>query len=48
VKVTWTDGSTGEVNGWTRQWTSTHVFVSHETAPPYHPSWMRATDVRRR
>ena len=46
VKVTWTDGTEGEVNAWTGQWT--HVCVSRETAPPYHPFWVRASDVRRR
>ena len=25
VKVTWTDGTEGEVNAWTSQWTHTHV-----------------------
>jgi hypothetical protein len=48
VKVTWTDGTEGEVNAWTGQWTRTHVCVSRETAPPYHPFWVRASDVRRR
>ena len=46
--VTWTDGTEGEVNGWTSQWTRTHVCVVRETAPPYHPFWVRASDVRRR
>jgi hypothetical protein len=27
VKVTWDDGTTGEVNAWTGQWTKTHVYV---------------------
>jgi hypothetical protein len=26
VKVMWTDGTEGEVNGWTSQWTRTHVW----------------------
>ena len=36
------------VNGFTSQWTRTHVCVVRETAPPYHPFWVRASDVRRR
>jgi hypothetical protein len=48
VRVTWTDGTEGEVNAWTSQWTRTHVCVARETAPPYHPFWVRASDVRRR
>ncbi len=48
VKVTWDDGTQGEVNGWTSQWTRTHVSVSRESAAPYHPFWVRASDVRRR
>ena len=48
VKVTWTDGTEGEVNAWTGQWTKTHVYVSRETAPPYHGFWVRAEHVRRR
>jgi hypothetical protein len=47
VKVTWTDGTEGEVNGWTSQWTRTHVCVVRKSAPPYHPFWVRASDVRR-
>jgi hypothetical protein len=38
VKVTWTDGTEGEVNGWTSLWTRTDVCVVRETAPPYHRS----------
>jgi hypothetical protein len=37
VRVQWTDGTEGEVNGWTSQWTGTHVCVYRESAPPYHP-----------
>jgi hypothetical protein len=48
VKVTWTDGTTGEVNAWTSQWTKSHVSVHRETAPPYHGFWVRASDVRGR
>jgi hypothetical protein len=48
VHVTWTDGTEGEVNAWTSQWTRTHVCVVRETAPPYHGFWVRASDVRRR
>jgi hypothetical protein len=48
VRVQWTDGTEGEVNGWTSQWTESHVCVYRETAPPYHPFWIRASDVRRR
>jgi hypothetical protein len=48
VHITWTDGMEGEVNGWTSQWTRTHVCVVRESAPPYHPFWVRASDVRRR
>jgi hypothetical protein len=48
VKVTWTDGTDGEVNAWTSQWTHTHVCVFRETASPYHPFWVRASDVGRR
>ena len=48
VKVTWSDGTEGEVNGFTSQWTPTHVCVVRETAPPYHPFWVRASDVGRR
>jgi hypothetical protein len=33
VKVTWTDGTEGEVNAWTSQWTYTDVCVCRETAP---------------
>lgn len=48
MHVSLTDGTEGEVNGWTRQWTRTHVCVYRETAPPFHPFWVRALDVRRR
>jgi hypothetical protein len=48
VKVTWTDGTEGEVNAWTSQWTHTYVCVFRETVPPYHPFCVRASDVRRR
>jgi hypothetical protein len=48
VRVQWTDGTEGEVNAWTSQWTRTHVCVYRETAPPCHPFWVRAADVRRR
>jgi hypothetical protein len=48
VRVEWSDGTRGEVNGWTSQWTRTHVCVVRETAPPYHPFWVRAEQVRRR
>jgi hypothetical protein len=37
VRVRWTDGTEGEVNGWTIQWTCTHVCVVRESAPLYHP-----------
>jgi hypothetical protein len=43
VKVTWIDGT-----AWTGQWTNSHVCVVRETAPSYHPFWVRASDVRRR
>jgi hypothetical protein len=33
---------------WTVQWTRTHVCVFRESAPPYHPFWVRASEVRRR
>jgi hypothetical protein len=33
VHITWTDGMEGEVNGWTSQWTRTHVCVVRESAP---------------
>ena len=48
VHVRWSDGTEGEVNAWTSQWTHTHVNVFRETAPPYKPFWVRAQDVRRR
>jgi hypothetical protein len=48
VKVTWTDGTEGDVNAWTSQWTHTYVCVFRETVPPYHPFCVRASDVRRR
>ena len=48
VRVQWSDGTEGEVNGWTSQWTKSHVCVVRETAPPYKPFWVRAADVRRR
>jgi hypothetical protein len=48
VRVQWTDGTEGEVNGWTSQWSRTHVCVVRETAPPYHAFWVWASDVRRR
>jgi hypothetical protein len=48
VRVQRTDGTDGEVNAWTSQWTCTHVCVYREAAPPYHPFWVRASDVRRR
>jgi hypothetical protein len=48
VRVQWTDGTEGEVNAWTSQRTRTQVCVYRETAPPYHPFWVRAADVRRR
>jgi hypothetical protein len=48
VRVQWSDGTEGEVNGWTSQWTRTHVCVVRESPPPFHPFWVRASDVRRR
>jgi hypothetical protein len=48
VRVQWSDGTDGEVNAFTGQWTKTHVYVYRETAPPYHGFWVRAGDVRRR
>jgi len=49
VRVTRTDSTECEVYGWTSQWTTrTHVCVVRETAPPYDPLWVRASDVRRR
>jgi hypothetical protein len=39
VRVQWTDGTEGEVNAWTSQWTCTHVHVALETAPPFHGFW---------
>lgn len=48
VRVQWNDGTEGEVNGWTSQWTKSHVCVVRESAPPYKPFWVRASDVRRR
>jgi hypothetical protein len=48
VRVQWTDGTEGEVNAWTSQRARTQVCVYRETAPPYHPFWVRAADVRRR
>jgi hypothetical protein len=48
VKVTWTDGTEGEVNAWTSQWTNTHAASCARRHPSYHPFWVRASDVRRR
>jgi hypothetical protein len=48
VHVQWTDGTEGKVNGWTSQWTTSHVCGVRETAPPYHPFWVHASGVRRR
>ena len=48
VRVQWDDGTESEVNGWTSQWTTSHVCVVREFAPPYRPFGMRASDVRRR
>jgi hypothetical protein len=48
VRVQWNDGTEGEVNGWTSQWTKSHICVVRESAPPYTPFWVRASDARRR
>jgi hypothetical protein len=48
VRVTWTDDTEGEVNGWTSQWTRTHVCVVRESALLYHQFWVRGSDVSRR
>jgi 5-methylcytosine-specific restriction endonuclease McrA len=45
VRVTWTDETEGEVNGWTSQWTRTHVCVVRESAPPVSP--VLGTGLRR-
>jgi hypothetical protein len=48
VRVQWTDGTEGEVSGWTSQRTKSHVCVVREIAPPYQPFWVRSEHVRRR
>jgi hypothetical protein len=47
VKVTWSDGPRARSTG-SRRSGPTHVCVVRETAPPYHPFWVRASDVGRR
>jgi hypothetical protein len=50
VHVEWADGGEGELDGWTSQWTCTHVYVVRNPTPggPLRPFWVRAADVRRR
>jgi hypothetical protein len=38
VRVQWTDGTEGEVNGWTNQWTRAHVCVYRETGAAVSPA----------
>lgn len=49
VHVEWADGGEGQVDGWTSQWTRTHVCVLRSLEPGrFRPFWVRAEDVRRR
>jgi hypothetical protein len=47
VKVTWTDGTEGEVNAWTGQWTRTHVCVYRAAVPPVLGARLRRQAARR-
>ncbi|HEX2361025.1 MAG TPA: hypothetical protein VHI11_03020 [Jiangellaceae bacterium] len=50
VRVEWADGGEGDLDGWTSQWTRTHVYVVRNLEPGgrLRPFWARAGDVRRR
>jgi hypothetical protein len=49
VRVEWVDGGDGELEGWTSQWTRTHVCIVRSLEPGgFRPFWVRASDVRRR
>jgi hypothetical protein len=49
VHVEWKDGGEGELDGWTSQWTRTHVCVVRSLEPGrFPPLWVRAEDVKRR
>ena len=49
VHVEWVDGGEGELDGWTSQWTRTHVCVVRSLEPGrFLPFWVRVQDVRRR
>jgi hypothetical protein len=50
VHVEWVDGGEGELDGWTSQWTRTHVCIMRSLEPGsrLRPFWVRAPDVRRR
>jgi hypothetical protein len=50
VRVEWVDGGEGELDGWTSQWTRTHVCIMRSLEPGsrLRPFWVRASDVKRR
>ena len=49
VRVEWSDGGEGEVNGWTLQWTRTHVRVHRNLEPGQGDAfWVLTEDVMRR
>jgi hypothetical protein len=49
VHVEWADGGKGELDGWTSQWTRTHVRIVRSLEPGRLPAfWVRAGDVKRR
>jgi hypothetical protein len=49
VHVEWVDGGEGELDGWTAQWTRTHVRILRSLEPGrFRAFWVQAGDVRRR
>jgi hypothetical protein len=41
VHVEWTDGGEGELDGWTSQWTRTHVCIVRGLEPGrFRPFWV--------
>lgn len=40
VRVEWVDGGKGELDGWTSQWTRSHVYVMRSLEPgPFRSFW---------
>ena len=49
VHVEWVDGGESDLDGWTAQWTRTHVCIMRSLEPGrLRAFWVRASNVRRR